>query len=123
MSVDPGDGRPGQKDGQVVRTSPTVYSEDNMPRTVEASRFIMVVLKAQGLRTRMLKLFENMEGYIEEIKELDPEESNKAEESEYFLKRWADVDEQFKKVEKLKAEHEDLVSKVRLMCGFILKEG
>ena len=73
MSVDPGDGRPGQKDGQVVRTSPTVYSEDNMPRTVEASRFIMVVLKAQGLRTQMLKLFENMEGYIEEIKELEQE--------------------------------------------------
>ena len=120
MSVDPGDGRAGQQDGHVVRPSPTAYSEDNMPRTVEASRFRMVVLKAQSLRTQMLKLFENMEVYIEEIKELEPEESNKAEESEYFLKRWADVDKEFKKVEELKAEHEDLVNKVRLMCGYML---
>ena len=51
MSVDPGDGRP--HDGQVVEISPTVYSENNMPRTVQASRFIMVVLKAQSLRTQM----------------------------------------------------------------------
>ena len=121
MSVDPGDGRP--QDGQVVEISPTVYSENNMPRTVQASRFIMMVLKAQSLRKQMLKLCENMEECIEDIKELEQEESQKAEESEYYVKRWADVEEQFSKVEEFKTEHEDLVCKIRLMCGFILKQG
>ena len=83
----------------------------------------MVVLKAQSLRTQMAKLFENIEGYVEEIKELEPEESSKAEESEYFLKRWADTDREFQKVEEIKAEHEDLVTKVRLMCGYMLSTG
>merc|ERR1711888_456507 len=96
-------------------------SEDNMPRTVEATRFKMVVLKAQSLRTQMAKISENFEGYIEEIKELESEDN--AEESEYFLKRWADADRELKKVEEIKAEHEDLVTKVRLMCGYMLSTG
>merc|ERR1712215_364640 len=58
--------------------------------------------------------------YIEEIKELEPGESSKAEESDYFLKRWDDTDKEFKKVEEIKSEHEDLVNKVRLMCGYML---
>ena len=119
MSTDPGDGPVGQQ-GDIM-TSPTTYSEDNMPRTVEATRFKMVVLKAQSLRTQMAKLSENIEGYIEEIKELESEDNT--EESEYFLKRWADADREFKKVEEIKAEHEGLVTKIRLMCGFMMSTG
>ena len=47
----------------------------------------------------MAKLSENIEGYIEEIKELEPEESSKAEESEYFLKRWDETNREFNRVE------------------------
>merc|ERR1711888_489234 len=96
-------------------------SEDNMPRTVEATRFKMVVLKAQSLRTQMAKISENFEGYIEEIKELEAEDNT--EESEYFLKRWDDANREFKKVEEIKAEHEGLVTKIRLMCGFMMSTG
>ena len=81
----------------------------------------MVVLKAQSLRTQMAKLLENIEGYIEEIKELESEDNT--EESEYFLKRWADADRELKKVEEIKAEHEGLVAKIRLMCGFMMSTG
>ena len=77
----PGDGPVGQQ-----ITSPTAYSEDNMPRTVEATRFKMVVLKAHSLRTQIAKISENIEIYIEEIKEMEAEDNT--EESEYFLKRW-----------------------------------
>ena len=121
MSVDQGDGRP--QDGQAVEISPTAYDENNMPRTIQTSRFVMVVLKAESLRKKMIKLCENMEECIEDIKELEQEESQKAEESEYYVKRWADVEEQFNKVEEHKTEHEDLVCKIRLMCEFILKQG
>ena len=113
MSVDQGDGRP--QDGQAVEISPTSYDKNNMPRTIPTSRFVMVVIKAESLRKKMIKLCENMEECIEDIKELEQEESQKAEESEYYVKRWADVEEQFSKVEEYKTEHEDLVCKIRLM--------
>ena len=110
-----GDGRPGQQDGQVVGPSPTTYSEDNMPRTIEASRFKMVVVKAQSLRAQILKSFKNIGEYVEEIKELEPVESNKVEESDYFLNIWVDVEKEFKKVIEMKSAYEDLVNKVCLM--------
>ena len=64
-----------------------------------------------------------MEEHIEDIKEAEQEESQNEEESPYYVKKWADVEEQFNKVEEHKTEHEDLVCKIRLMCGFILKQG
>ena len=110
-----GDGRAGQQDVQIVGPSPTTYSEDNMPRSVEASRLKMVVVKAQSLRAQILKSFRNLGEYIEEIKELEPVETNKVEESDYFLNIWADAEKEFKKVIEIKSAHEDLVNKVRLM--------
>ena len=71
-----GDGWVGQQEVQIVEPSPTAYSEDNMPRSVEASRFKMVVVKAQSLRTQILKSFRNLGENIEEIKELEPVETN-----------------------------------------------
>ena len=111
----PGDGPVGQ---QV--TSPTAYSEDNMPRTVEATRFKMVVLKAHCLRTQIAKISENIEVYIEEIKEMEAENIT---ESNYFFKRWDESNREFNRVEELKAEHEGLVAKIRLMCGFMMTTG
>ena len=116
-----GDGRVGQQEVQIVEPSPTTYSEDNMPRSVEASRFKMVVVKAQSLRTQILKSFRNLGEYIEEIKELEPVETNNVEESDYFLNIWADAEKEFKKVIEIKSAHEDLVNKVRLMCGYMLE--
>merc|ERR1712215_155030 len=105
----------------IVGPSPTTYSEDNMPRSVEASRFKMVVVKAQSLRAQILKSFRNLGEYIEEIKELEPVEINKVEESDYFLNIWADAEKEFQKVIEIKSAHEDLVNKVRLMCGYMLE--
>merc|ERR1712215_434488 len=105
----------------IVGPSPTTYSEDNMPRSVEASRFKMVVVKAQSLRAQILKSFKNLGEYVEEIKELEPVETNKVEESDYFLNIWADAEKEFKKVIEIKSAHEDLVNKVRLMCGYMLE--
>ena len=82
--------------------------------------FKMVVVKAQSLRVQISKSLKNLVEYVEEIKELEPVESNKVEESDYFLNRWADADKEFKKVIEIKSEHEDLVNKVRLMCGYML---
>ena len=49
-------------------TSPTVFDGKRMPRTVGASSFTMTVLKAQGLKTRIIKISGNIEEYIEDIK-------------------------------------------------------
>ena len=46
----------------VMEPSPTIYSEDHLPRSVEASRFKAVVVKATGLRTQIQKAFKNMNG-------------------------------------------------------------
>ena len=45
-------------------TSPTAYDENRMPRTVGASSFTMTVLRAQGLRTQIVKISGNIEEYI-----------------------------------------------------------
>ena len=121
MSANQGDGRP--QDGQVVEVSPIAYDENNMPRTVNASRFLLPVLEAEKLKTQIIKLCEKMEEHIEDIKEAEQEESQNEEESPYYVKKWADVEEQFNKVEEYKTEHEDLVCKIRLMCEFMLKQG
>ena len=81
----------------------------------------MVVLKAHSLRTQIAKISENIEIYIEEIKEMEAEDNT--EESEYFLKRWDEANREFNRVEEIKAEHEGLVAKIRLMCGFMMSTG
>ena len=100
-----GDGRVGQQEVQIVEPSPTAYSEDNMPRSVEASRFKMVVVKAQSLRTQIHKSFRNLGENIEEIKELEQVEANNEEESDYFINIWADVEKEFKKVMEIESAH------------------
>ena len=92
MSVNHGDGGP--QDGQV---SPIEYDEKNMPRTVNATRFVMTGMKANELKKQILKLCENMEEHIEEIKEI--EESQDDEVTPQYEKRWADLEEQFNRVE------------------------
>ena len=92
-----------------------------MPRSVEASRFKTVVVKATGLRTQVHKSFKNLGEMIEEIKEIEQAEDNNEEESDYFLNLWAQVEKEFKKVMENKSAHEDLVAKVRLMCGYMLE--
>ena len=61
-----------------------------------------------------------MEEHIEEIKEI--EESQEAEATIQYDKRWADLEEQFDRVEVWKKEHEDLACKIKLMCNFMLKQ-
>ena len=81
----PSDGRVGQQEVQIIEPSPTAYCEDNMPRSVEASRFKMVVVKATSLRTQIHKSFRNLGENIEEIKELEQIKANNEEESDYCL--------------------------------------
>ena len=59
MSANQGDGRP--QDGQVVEVSPIAYDENNMPRTVKASRFVVTVLEAEKWKKKIIKLCEKME--------------------------------------------------------------
>ena len=63
----PSDGQVGPE-VEIMEPSPTVYNEDNLPRSVEASRFKTVVVKATGLRTQVHKAFKNLGDMIEEIK-------------------------------------------------------
>ena len=67
---------------------------ENMPRTVQESMFKMVVAKAHNLRAQISKSLKNLVEYVEEIRELEPVESNKVEESDYFLNRWADAEKE-----------------------------
>ena len=78
----------GQVDPEVLvmEPSPTIYSEDHLPRSVEASRFRAVVVKATGLRTQVHKAFKNLSDMIEEIKEIEQTEDENDEESDYLLK-------------------------------------
>merc|ERR1711895_338539 len=80
----------------------------------------MTVLKAQGLRTRIIKISGNIEEYIEDIKEMEAEGTI---ESNHFFKRWEESNREFNRFEDLKAQHEDLVTKVRLMCGYLMNTG
>ena len=68
MSVNHGDGGP--QDGQVGEVSPIAYDENNMPRTVKASRFVVTVLEAENLKKKIIKLCEKMEEHIENKKSL-----------------------------------------------------
>ena len=115
MSVKQGDGGP--QDGQVF---PIEYDEKNMPRTVSAHSFVMIVLRANQLKTQIIQLCGKMVEHIEEIEEL--EESQEAEISVQYDKRWAELEEQFHRVEVWKKEHEDLVCKIKLMCNFMLTQ-
>ena len=67
-----GDGGP--QDGQVF---PIEYDEKNMPRTESAHSFVMIVLRANQLKTQIIQLCGKMVEHIEEIEEL--EESQEAE--------------------------------------------
>ena len=116
----PSDGRVGQE-VEIMEPSPTAYNEDNLSRSIEASRFKTVVVKATSLRTQVHKSFKNLGEMIEEIKEMEQAEDNNEEESDYFLNLWAQVEKEFKKVMENKSAHEDLVAKVRLMCGYMLE--
>ena len=60
----PSDGRVGQE-VQIIEPSPTAYNEDNLPRSVEASRFKTVVVNATSLRTQIHKSFRNLGENIE----------------------------------------------------------
>ena len=86
----PSDGLVGQE-VEIMEPSPTVYNEDNLPRSIEASRFKTVVVKATSLRTQLHKSFKNLGEVIEEIKEMEQAEDNNEEESDYFLNLWAQV--------------------------------
>ena len=61
MSVNHGDGGP--QDGQVGEVSPIAYDEKNMPRTVNATRFVMTGMKANELKKQIVKLCENIHFY------------------------------------------------------------
>ena len=113
----------GQVDPEVLvmEPSPTIYSEDHLPRSVEASRFRAVVVKATGLRTQVHKAFKNMNGMIDEIKEIEQTEDENDEDSDYTLNLWRQVGEEFNKLMQNKSAHEDLVAKVRVMCGYMLE--
>ena len=96
-----------------LTASPTVFDGKTMPRTVGASSFTMTVLKAQGLKTRITKISGNIEEYIEDIKEMEADGTT---DSNHYFKRWEESNREFNRIEDLKAEHEDLVAQVRLMC-------
>ena len=113
----------GQVDPEVLvmEPSPTIYSEDHLSRSVEASRFRAVAVKATGLRTQVHKAFKNMNGMIDEIKEIEQTEDENDEDSDYTLNLWRQVGEEFNKLMQNKSAHEDLVAKVRVMCGYMLE--
>ena len=100
--------------------SPTVFDGKTMPRTVGASSFTMTVLKAQGLKKRITKITGNIEEYIEDIKEMEADGTT---DSNHYFKRWEESNREFNRIEDLKAEHEDLVTQVRLMCGYLVNTG
>ena len=104
----------------VMEPSPTMYSENNLPRSVEASRFKAVVVRATGLRTQIQKSFKNMNGIIVEIQEIEKEEEEN-DEDEYTTKLWKQVSEEYNKLMVNKSAHEDLVAQVRVMCGYMLE--
>ena len=81
-----------------MEPSPTIYSEDHLPRSVEASRFRAVVVKATGLRTQVHKAFKNLNDMIDEIKEIEQTEDENDKESDYTLNLWSQVGEEFKKL-------------------------
>merc|ERR1711895_103526 len=43
--------------------------------------------------------------------------------SNHYFKRWEESNREFNRIEDLKAEHEDLVAQVRLMCGYLVNNG
>ena len=100
--------------------SPTAYDPKRMPRTLGASSFTMTVLRAQGIRTQIRKISGNIEEYIEDIKEMEAEGTV---ESNHFFKRWEESNREFNRIEELKNQHEELVSQVRLMCGYLISTG
>ena len=68
-----------------LTVSPTVFDGKTMPRTVGASSFTMTVLKAQGLKKRITKITGNIEEYIEDIKEMEADNTT---DSNHYYKRW-----------------------------------
>ena len=98
-----------------MEPSPTMYSEDNLPRSVEASRFKAVVVRATGLRTQIQKAFKNMNGIIVEIQEIEQTEEENDEDDDYTIKLWKQVGEEYNKLMVNKSAHEDLVAQVRVM--------
>ena len=97
-----------------------MFDGKTMPRTVGASSFTMTVLKAQGLKTRITKITGNIEEYNEDIKEMEADGTT---DSNHYFNRWEESNREFNRIEELKAEHEDLVSQVRLMCGYLVTNG
>ena len=103
-----------------LTSSPTVFDGKTMPRTLGASSFIMTVLKAQGIKGRITKITGNIEEYIEDIKEMEADGTT---DSDYYFKRWEESNREFNRIEDLKTEHEELVSQLRLMCGYLVING
>ena len=103
-----------------LTASPTVFDGKTMPRTLGASSFTMTVLKAQGIKRRITRITGNMEEYIDDIKEMEAEGTT---DSDHYFKRWEESNREFNRIEDLKAEHEELVLQLRLMCGYLVTNG
>ena len=83
-----------------MEPSPTQYDATKLPKTVEASSFRAVVVRATGLRTQIQKSFKNMNRIITEIEEVEKEDEEN-DEDEYTSGLWKQISDEYNKLKEI----------------------
>ena len=103
----------------IVEESPTHFDPNRLPKTIEAGRFRAIAVRAQSYRTQIQKGLSNMDRCIVQLDKLE-KEGDDSEGDEFVDDLWKEVGNEHAKVKVNMSGHEELISQIRIMCGFII---
>ena len=104
----------------IVEASPTHFDASKLPKTINAGSFRAIVVRAHGYRTQIQKGLSNMDRHIVELEELE-KEGDDNESDDFVDGLWKEVGDEYIKVKNNMSGHEELISQIRIMCGFIME--
>ena len=104
------------KEVVIVEESPTHFDANQLPKTIEVGRFRAIIVRAQSLRTQIQKGLNNMDRCISQLEK----EGDDSDGDEFIEGLWKEVGTEHAKVKVNMSGHEELISQIRIMCGFII---
>ena len=109
-----------ENDVIILEASPTHFDASKLPKTINAGSFRAIVVRAHGYRTQIQKGLSNMDRHIVELEELE-KEGDDNESYDFVDGLWKEVGDEYIKVKNNRSGHEELISQIRIMCGFIME--